>query len=145
MDLADASGTEHCDTYHGFLRRKCETAPLPRTCGTVHSSGIEWLGKIGSSGMDAHSLDRLGMAGKIAVVTGGTQGLGEAIAHLLAERGARGIVICGRNRDNGERVKAALAKKGAKAAYVEADLACVEDCRSVIAGAEKAFGQVDVL
>ena len=35
--------------------------------------------------------------GKIAIVTGGSQGLGEAIARLFGERGAAGLVICGRN------------------------------------------------
>ena len=35
--------------------------------------------------------------GKIAIITGGTQGLGEAIARKFSECGAEGIVICGRN------------------------------------------------
>ena len=38
---------------------------------------------------------------KVAVVTGGTQGLGAAIAQLLAQRGAAGVVICGRQLDKG--------------------------------------------
>ena len=95
--------------------------------------------------MIAQSLENLSLAGKVAVVTGGTQGLGEAIAHMLADRGAEGLVICGRNAANGQRVKAALEAKGAKTVYVAADLAQVEDCRAVIAAAENAFGRIDVL
>ena len=95
--------------------------------------------------MNAHTFDKLAMAGKVAVVTGGTQGLGEATAHLFAERGAQGLVICGRNRSNGERVKSALESKGTKTVYAEADLARVEDCRAVIAAADETFGRVDVL
>ena len=51
--------------------------------------------------MQAKSLEHLSLAGKVAVVTGGTQGLGETIAHLFADRGAAGLVICGRNEKNG--------------------------------------------
>lgn len=87
----------------------------------------------------------LSLSGKIAVVTGGTQGLGEAIAHLFADRDAAGLVIAGRNRENGERVRAALAEKGPQAVYVPADLAKVEDARVVIAAAGRKFGRVDVL
>jgi NAD(P)-dependent dehydrogenase (short-subunit alcohol dehydrogenase family) len=95
--------------------------------------------------MAAETYDKLSMAGKVAVVTGGTQGLGEAIAHLFADRGAAGLVICGRNADNGARVKASLEAKGTRAVYVKADLASVEDCRKVIAETDKSFGGVDTL
>ena len=48
-----------------------------------------------SSAFGLSSLD-----GKVAIITGGTQGLGEATAHLFADRGAKGLVICGRNERN---------------------------------------------
>ena len=95
--------------------------------------------------MAAETYEKLSMVGKVAVVTGGTQGLGEATAHLFAERGAAGIVICGRNAENGARVKSSLEAKGTRTVYVKADLAKVEDCRKVIAEADNAFGHVDVL
>jgi NAD(P)-dependent dehydrogenase (short-subunit alcohol dehydrogenase family) len=95
--------------------------------------------------MAAETYDKLSMAGKVAVVTGGTQGLGEAIAHLFADRGAAGLVICGRNAENGARVKSSLEARGTRAVYVKADLASVEDCRKVIAETDKSFGGVDAL
>ncbi|MGE0005601.1 MAG: SDR family oxidoreductase [Parvibaculaceae bacterium] len=83
--------------------------------------------------------------GKVAIVTGGTQGLGEATAYLLADRGAAGLVICGRSEKNGEKVRAALEKKGTKAVFVKADLSSVDDSRAVVAAADKAFGRADIL
>lgn len=84
--------------------------------------------------------------GKIAVVTGGTQGLGAAIARLFADRGAAGLVICGRSAAKGEAKAAEItAATGVKVVYVAADLGKVEDCRAVIAAADAAFGRVDVL
>jgi NAD(P)-dependent dehydrogenase (short-subunit alcohol dehydrogenase family) len=84
-------------------------------------------------------------AGKVAVVTGGTQGLGEGIARLFAARGAAGLVICGRTARTGKAVAASLTRAGCKTRFIQADLGKVEDCRKVIAGADKAFGRVDVL
>ncbi len=85
------------------------------------------------------------LSGKIAIVTGGTQGLGEAIARLFAERGAAGIVICGRNAKNGARVAEEISAAGCPTAFVKADLAKVADCRNVVREADRRFGRVDAL
>lgn len=83
---------------------------------------------------------------KVAVVTGGSQGLGAAIAALFMERGARGIVICGRAREKGEAKAAELGAAGsAEVRFVQADLSRVGDCQAVIASADRHFGRVDVL
>ncbi|MDN7971507.1 SDR family oxidoreductase [Burkholderia multivorans] len=84
--------------------------------------------------------------GKVAVVTGGTQGLGATIATLFAERGAQGIVICGRNAEKGQAQVRMLEKTGdTKAVFVRADLSNVDDCRAVVAAARETFGNVDTL
>lgn len=84
--------------------------------------------------------------GKVAVVTGGTQGLGAAIARRLAEAGAAGVVTCGRNAAKGEAVAASIAADtGGSVQFVTADLESVDDCRAVIAAADERFGRVDIL
>jgi NAD(P)-dependent dehydrogenase (short-subunit alcohol dehydrogenase family) len=85
------------------------------------------------------------LSGKIAVVTGGTQGLGEAIARLFAERGVAGLVICGRNAKSGERVATDISSAGCPTVFVKADLAKVADCRKVVGKADERFGRVDAL
>ena len=85
------------------------------------------------------------LAGKVAIVTGGTQGLGEAIAREFAARHLAALVICGRNAENGKKVAASIAATGCKTLFVKADLAKVADCRKIVAAADKEFGRVDVL
>lgn len=85
------------------------------------------------------------LEGKIALITGGTQGLGEATARLFVERGAAGIVICGRNASRGAEVKGVLETLGADAVYVQADLGNLDDVRRVAKAADDAFGRVDCL
>lgn len=82
---------------------------------------------------------------RVFVVTGGTQGLGAAIAEALAAAGAAGIVICGRDRDHGARVQARLEAAGAEAEFVAADLARADDCQAVMTACERRFDRVDGL
>ncbi|MGZ9723958.1 SDR family oxidoreductase [Rhizobium miluonense] len=84
--------------------------------------------------------------GKIAVISGGTQGLGAAIARLFAEAGAAGIVTCGRNTKKGNEVAASITgDTGVPVTFATADLEKVEDCRSIIAKADAEFGRIDIL
>lgn len=81
-------------------------------------------------------------AGKVAVVTGSTQGLGEATVMQMAAEGATGIVVVGRNTDRGAAVAESLP---CEAVFVAADLADADAPARIIAAADDAFGRVDVL
>ena len=85
------------------------------------------------------------LCGKYAVVTGGSQGLGETIARHFARAGAAGLVICGRNAANSERVAREISETGCPTHFVRADLAQVAECRKVIEEADKRFHRIDVL
>ena len=89
--------------------------------------------------------EMMGFAGKVAVVTGSTQGVGEGVARLMAERGAEGLVLCGRNTERGGAIAEELTGLGSKAIFVQADLQRVADGQNVIDQAEKAFGRLDCL
>src|SRR5437879_4727446 len=83
---------------------------------------------------------------KVAIVTGSTQGLGEAIAReLISEKMVDGLVLCGRNAANGRRLAGELGDRGCKTEFVSADLARIEDCRNLIEAARRAFGRIDYL
>ncbi|HVX10791.1 MAG TPA: SDR family oxidoreductase [Pirellulales bacterium] len=83
---------------------------------------------------------------RIAVVTGSTQGLGEAIARrLIDEAMISGLVICGRNADNGRRLASEFSARGCRTEYVPADLARVEDCQKIVQTARDTFGRIDFL
>lgn len=85
------------------------------------------------------------LQGRYAIITGSTQGLGEATARLFAERGAAGIIITGRNAERGEAVAAHLTAQGCTAHFVQAELANMDDCRRIVAAADRHFGRVHIL
>lgn len=84
------------------------------------------------------------LAGRIAVVTGGTRGIGLAIARALAEDGAS-VVVSGRDAARLESAVRELEGAGAPAAGVAADQSKREDCDRLIESARERFGRIDVL
>ncbi len=84
-------------------------------------------------------------AGKYGIITGGTQGMGEATARLFAERDMAGIIICGRNEERGQAVASDLTAGGCPTHFIQMDLANVADCQRVVAQAEAHFGTVHVV
>ncbi len=85
---------------------------------------------------------KLGLEGRLALVTGSTQGIGRAIAQELIEEGAR-VIVNGRDRRRLDAVVRALAEKG-EAHGVAADLATAEGAQKVIDAAAR-IGAVDIL
>jgi NAD(P)-dependent dehydrogenase (short-subunit alcohol dehydrogenase family) len=83
--------------------------------------------------------------GKIVVITGSTQGLGEDVARLFSRRGAEGLVICGRNTLNGKKVADSIIGQGCPTYFVEADLESVDECKKVISEADSRYGRIDTL
>jgi NAD(P)-dependent dehydrogenase (short-subunit alcohol dehydrogenase family) len=90
------------------------------------------------------SRSRLLLSGKVALVTGSTQGLGEGIARRFVREGAR-VVVNGRSREKGERVVAALRELGGEAIFLEADLCNREAAAGLVDEAAAHFGRLDVL
>ena len=86
------------------------------------------------------------LAGRTALVTGSTSGLGVAIAKALAAEGAF-VIISGRNKSNGDNVVAGIRSAGGQAAFVAADLGAGErEVRRVATAAgDAAGGQLDIL
>ena len=88
--------------------------------------------------------DLLSLAGKCAVVTGGTRGLGEATVHRLATAGAA-VVFTGRGQEALRRVEQNLTATGAIVVGVQADIASLVDSQKVIDRAVQRFGRLDIL
>jgi len=85
------------------------------------------------------------LAGKVAVVTGASRGIGRAIALELARRGARLVVNYNRSAEGAAEVVAAIEAAGGQAIAVQADVGDFEQAAGLIQAALDTFGQINIL
>jgi 3-oxoacyl-[acyl-carrier protein] reductase len=85
------------------------------------------------------------LAGKVAVVTGASKGIGADIAKHLAAEGAAVVVNYASSKEGADRVVNEITKGGGKAIAVQADVAKKKDIERLFAETKKAFGQLEIL
>jgi len=85
------------------------------------------------------------LAGKVAVVTGASKGIGAEIARRLAAEGAAVVVNYASSREAAEKVVADIVGVGGKAVAVQGNVAAATDVDRIFVQAKSAFGKVDIL
>lgn len=81
---------------------------------------------------------------KVAIITGGTSGMGRDTAYVFAEEGAK-VVITGRNEDRAKAVVEKIEKNGGEALYVIADMTNRDNLQQIVDKTIEKFGTVDIL
>ena len=84
------------------------------------------------------------LEGKVAAVTGGASGIGEATVRRFVAEGAT-VAFCDRDGDRGRRVATELEAAGAKVAFTQADVGTEAACLDFVNGAAQKFGRLDIL
>src|SRR4051794_5679933 len=84
------------------------------------------------------------LGGRIAAVTGGASGIGEATVRRFVAEGAK-VAFCDRDGERGQRVAAELASAGATVAFTQADVGTEAACLAFVNGAAEKFGRLDIL
>lgn len=85
------------------------------------------------------------LAGRVALITGGSAGVGAATARALARRGCNVVINFSRSRDAGDAVAAACAEMGVQTLLAQGDVAQDADCRRVVEAGVARFGRLDFL
>jgi NAD(P)-dependent dehydrogenase (short-subunit alcohol dehydrogenase family) len=84
------------------------------------------------------------LSNKVAIITGGTSGIGKATALLFAEEGAQ-VVVTGRRAELGQRVESEIRERGGRGVFVAADHTQADDCSRVVERTLAEFGRLDIL
>ncbi|HSA63661.1 MAG TPA: glucose 1-dehydrogenase [Nitrospira sp.] len=85
------------------------------------------------------------LSGKVAIVTGASNGIGRAIAERLADEGAIVVVNYSKSAEKAQQVVAGIQGKGGKALAVQADMSQVTDARRLVVDTVKQFNRLDIL
>jgi NAD(P)-dependent dehydrogenase (short-subunit alcohol dehydrogenase family) len=80
--------------------------------------------------------------GKVALITGGTAGIGEVTVRHIARLGARTVFV-GRDEHDGRRIEYELRRDGAEVVFLKADLSRPEEARRIVAAAVNSYGRLD--
>jgi NAD(P)-dependent dehydrogenase (short-subunit alcohol dehydrogenase family) len=84
------------------------------------------------------------LANQVALITGGTSGIGEATAVLFAQEGAS-VAIAGRNEKRGHAVMERILESGGNAVFIRTDVRRAAECERAVDGALSTFGKLDIL
>lgn len=84
------------------------------------------------------------LEGKVALITGGTSGIGSATALRFAREGA-GVTITGRSSERGDEVVREIIANGGEAIFVRSDVRIAADCRNAVDKTLERFGKIDIL
>lgn len=85
------------------------------------------------------------MKGRVAIVTGGSRGIGRAVAIALSEAGANLVINYAGNQKGAEETQRLCQARGAQVVLVQGNVASEEDCQAIVDAAVGHFGAVDIL
>ncbi len=89
-------------------------------------------------------MDIFDLSGKVAIVTGGNQGIGLAISRSLAQAGAA-VIIANRRAEEGKKAAESLKKEGLKATSVPTDVGDESSVAAMVSGVIESYGKIDIL